>query len=183
VAQGIHSGGHVPYHSSIVLNHCFERGIQNSIITIECSRSPVDTICDILSTSYNSQMASRWLAWRPRSQGFPYPNRNQTFHTHTHPEKLGNVQQAQWIPQERGHQEENGVRRRHLAQQQWALAGRLAGNDLRNPRPAALPDDPTHAIPRLQGNKPGGVRMNPMDRGRVDQWRRGVPGPEDGAAI
>ena len=83
------------------------------------------------------------------------------------------------------HQEDVRVQRRRLLQQQRALAEKFAGNNLRNP-PPALPDDPIHPIPRLRGNRAGGVRMDPMDRGRIDQWRRGVPdpkGPEEGAVL
>ncbi|KAF9651340.1 hypothetical protein BDM02DRAFT_857152 [Thelephora ganbajun] len=97
------------------------------------------------------------------------------------------LQEVQEVPQQREedlrrHPEDNRVRQRRLAQQQRVLAGRFIADNLRNPRPAALPDDPTHPIPRLQGNRAGGVRMDPADRGRVDQWRRGVPGPKDGPA-
>jgi len=84
------------------------------------------------------------------------------------------------------HHEDIWVQRLRLAQQQRVLAGRFAGNNLRNQRPAALPDDHTRPIPRPRGTRPGGVRMDPTDRGRVDQWRRGVPGlegPEDGATL
>lgn len=78
---------------------------------------------------------------------------------------------------------DNWVRLRRLAQQRRVLAGKLIGNNLRDPRPAALPDDPIHFMPLLRGNRVGGVRMDPVDRGRVDEWRRGIPGPEDGAAL
>lgn len=99
-----------------------------------------------------------------------------------------NLQEAQGAPQQRGedlrrHHEDNWVHMRRLAQQRRVLAGKFAGNNLRNPRPAALPDNPIHTMPRLQGNRVGGVRMDPVDRGRVDEWRRGVPGPEDDAAL
>jgi len=98
-----------------------------------------------------------------------------------HPVRAGQHQQeVHQVPQQRGedppHHEDNWAHRRRLLQQQRVLAGKFAGNNLRNPRPAALPDDPTHPILRLQGNRAGGVRMDPVDRGRVDQWRRGVPG-------
>lgn len=95
------------------------------------------------------------------------------------------LQDAQGAPQPRGEglrrlQEDIWVQQRRLVQQQRVLAGRVAGHNLRNPRPAALPDAPIHPIPRPRGNGAGGVRM---DRGRVDQWRREVPGPGDGAAL
>ena len=102
-----------------------------------------------------------------------------------HPVRAG--QHRQEVPQQhedpQSHQEENWIRRRRLVQQQRVLTGKFAENNLGNPRPAGLPDDPMCSLPRLQGNRAGGVRMDPMDRGRVDQWRRGVPGPEDGAAL
>jgi len=107
-----------------------------------------------------------------------------------HPVGVGqHRQEADQVPQQRGgdppqHHEDNWVHRRRLAQQQRVLAGKFARNTLRILRPAALPDDPANPIPRLQGNRAGGVRMDPVDRGRVDQWRRGVPGPaKDGAAL
>ena len=95
---------------------------------------------------------------------------------------------VQEAPQQRGgdvprHNEDNWVHLRRLAQQRRALAGKFAGNNLRGPHPAALPNDPTHPVPRLQGNRAGGVRMDPANRGRVDEWRRGIPGAEDGAVL
>ena len=85
-------------------------------------------------------------------------------------------------------QEDIWIQQRRLAQQQRVLAGRFAGNNLRNQRPAALPDVPVRPIPRPRGNRAGGAGMDPTDRGRVDQWRRGVParglgGPEEGATL
>lgn len=95
---------------------------------------------------------------------------------------------AQEAPQQRGgdlriHHEDNWAHLRRLTQQRRALAGKFAGNNLRDPLPAALPNDPAHPVPQLQGNRAGGVGMDPMNRGRVDEWRRGVPRPEDGAAL
>jgi hypothetical protein len=54
---------------------------------------------------------------------------------------------------------------------------------LRNPHPAALPDHHFGPILRPQGNGGGGVRMDPDDRGRVDQWRRRVVDPGEGATL
>lgn len=81
--------------------------------------------------------------------------------------------------------EDAWVQQLRLAQQQ-VLAERFAGNNGRNPPPPALPDNPIHPIPRRRGGGAGGARMDPMDRGMVDQWRRGVPnpgGPEDRVAL
>ena len=106
-----------------------------------------------------------------------------------HPVRAGqHLQGGQEAPQQHReglgrHHEDNWLRRRRLLQQPRALVGKFAGNNLRNPRPAALPDDPVNPIPRLQGNRTGRVRMDPADRGRVDEWRRGIPGPEDGAVL
>ena len=86
----------------------------------------------------------------------------------------------------RRRQEDIWIQQRRLAQQQRVLAGRFSGNNLRNQRPAALPDVPVRPLPRPRGNRAGGARMDPTDRGRVDQWRRGVPGiggPEDGTTL
>jgi len=101
------------------------------------------------------------------------------------------LREAQEALQPRGEdlqrrQEDIWVQQRRLAQQQRVLAGRFAGNNLRNQRPAALPDVPVRPLPRPRANRVGGARMNPTDRGRVDQWRRAVPGrsdPEDGATL
>lgn len=97
-------------------------------------------------------------------------------------------QEAQEAPQERADEDprnrgDNCIHLRRLAQQRRVLAGKFIGNNLRGPRPAALPDDPIHFMPLLQGNRVGGVIMDPVDRGRVDEWRRGIPGPGDGAAL
>ena len=97
-------------------------------------------------------------------------------------------QEIQEAPRERAEEDarnrgDNCVHLRRLAQQRRVLAGKFIGNNLRGPRPAALPDDPIHSMPIMQGNRAGGVRMNPVDRGRVDEWRRGIPGPEDGTAL
>ena len=106
-----------------------------------------------------------------------------------HPVRAGqHLQGGQEAPQQHReglgrHHEDNWLRRRRLLQQQRALVGKFAGNNVRNPRPAALPDDPVNPIPRLQGNRAGRVRMDPADRGRVDEWRRGIPGPEDEAVL
>lgn len=80
-------------------------------------------------------------------------------------------------------QEDNWVHRRRVTQQQRVLAGRFDGNNLRNPRPAASMDHTFDHIPRPQGNGGGGVRINPVERGRVDQWRRRVVDPGDGGAL
>lgn len=68
----------------------------------------------------------------------------------------GENPQIQEAPQQRG---DVWVQRRRSAQQQRVLAGRFARHN---------------------------TRMDPMDRGRVDQWRRGIPdqgGLEDGAVL
>jgi len=78
------------------------------------------------------------------------------------------------------HREENWVLLRRLAQQQRVLAGKFAGNNLKNPRPAVLPHDSIHSAPRIRGNRTGGTGM---DRERVNEWRKGVPGPGDDAAL
>jgi len=101
------------------------------------------------------------------------------------------IRDAQEALQPRGEdlqqrQEDIWIQQRRLAQQQRVLAGRFAGNNLRNQRPAALPDIPARPIPRPRVNRVGGARMNPTDRGKVDQWRRGVQGlggTEDGATL
>jgi hypothetical protein len=76
------------------------------------------------------------------------------------------------------HHEELWVQQRRLVQQQRVLAGRFAGGHLGDPGPAVLLDDLIPPIPRRQRNRAGAVRLDPMDRGRVDQWRRGVPEPQ-----
>jgi len=100
------------------------------------------------------------------------------------PVRAGQHQQrAQEVPQQRDeelrrHLEEVWTPRRRLAQQQRVLAGIFTRNNLRNPHPPALPDDPIHPIPQPQGNEAGGMIMDQMDRGGVDLRRRVVPGPE-----
>ena len=101
---------------------------------------------------------------------------------------LQNAQEALQLHEEnlRRHHEDIWVQQRRLAQQERVLAGRFAENNLRVQRPAALPDNPVRPIPWPRGNRVGGARMDPADRGRVDQWRRGVPGvggPENGATL
>jgi hypothetical protein len=112
----------------------------------------------------------------------PQPNPLHPVRADQHP------QEVQEAPRERGEEDprnhgDNWAHLRRLAQQRRVLAGKFIGNNLRGPRPAALPDDPTRFMPLLQGNRVGGVRMDPVDRGRVDEWRRGIPGPGDGAAL
>ena len=111
----------------------------------------------------------------------PQPN-------HLRPARAGQHLQAQEAPQQNGgelprHHEDNWVHLRRSAQQRRALGGKFVGDNLRDPRPAGLPNDPTKPVPRPQGSRAGGVRMDPGNRGRVDEWRRGVRGPEDGAAL
>ena len=82
--------------------------------------------------------------------------------------------------------EDMRVQQRHVVQQQRVLTGKSAGGGLGNPRPAPLPDNPTHPVPRRRRNRAGGLMVDPVDRGNLDQWQRGVPGPRDpegGAAL
>jgi len=93
----------------------------------------------------------------------PQPQQNRPYLVH--PARAGQhpreVQEPPKQPGEdaRRHPEDNWARRRRLVQQRQVLAGRFA--EIRA----------------------GGARMDPVDRGRVDEWRRGVPGPEDGAVL
>jgi len=108
----------------------------------------------------------------------PHPNPSR-------PARAGQHLQAQEAPQQREGdlREDNWVHLRRLAQQRRVLAGNFAGNNPRDPRPVTLQNDPAHPVSQVQGNRAGGVRMDPVNRGRVDEWRRGVPRPEDGAAL
>lgn len=72
--------------------------------------------------------------------------------------------------------EDNRAHRRRLAQQR-VVAGRLAGNNSRNPRPAVLLEDPDYTAPRPQGNR-GGVTTDPIDREQAYRLRRRVIDPE-----
>ena len=99
-----------------------------------------------------------------------------------HPREIQEILQRHVeIPNlERQPEPDDWVHRRRVAQQQRVIRGRFAGGDLRNQRPAAPPDAPA---PRIHENRRGGARMDPVDRGRVDQWRRRVVDPGDGAAL
>ena len=90
----------------------------------------------------------------------PQPQQDRPYLVHParaiqHPQEAQEVLQ-QPVEDARRHPEDNWVHLRRLVQQRRVLAGRFAGN------------------------RGGGARMDPGDRGRVDEWRRGVP---DGAVI
>lgn len=87
------------------------------------------------------------------------------------------VQQAQRQPVEKTGQPQEGNlahRRDHT--------GRFVGNNSRNPRPAALPDNTVNPTQRPRGNRTNGVRMNPAGRKQEDRWRVAVD-PGDGAVL
>lgn len=96
------------------------------------------------------------------------------------------VQRAQRQPVENTGQPQEGnlVHKQELPQKRRDHAGKFVGNNSRNPRPAALPDNIVNPTQRPRGNRTDGARMNPAGRGRGGRWRVAVdPRPGDGAAL